>query len=403
MHLAGKRLMFLGGADFQVPAIERANELGVETICVDNRPENPGHAAALKSHSDVSTVCIAEVFGLARSESVDGIIGYGTDVAARTVSHVARELMLYANPEASIQTLTQKDEFRSRLGTAGIQAIAFHEIVTKPTFHASESDLPVIVKPVDASGSKGVTRVRSLREMRGAIERALTASRTGQAIVETFVEKLGPQICGDGYFQDGQIAFVEYGDGHFVPGSFAPIAESFPSVHDADTLRSTTLLLEKTLNACGYERGPFNLDVIIDKDRQPFIVEIGPRSGGNYIPQIIQHRIGVDLVDAAIRTALDPKFRLFPRPTPSAWPCVAGYMLQSATGGVFGQLRLSDRIQEHLLSQTLHIRPGAVVEPFVDGSNTFGNLIMGFETTGEMAATISEMNMLVSWSEHSHA
>lgn len=249
-----------------------------------------------------------------------------------------------------------------------------------------------MVKPVDSSGSKGVSLVRAAMDIEIALTYAYSESRSGELIIEEFVDKCGRQVCGDGYMENSKLAFIELGDGHFhdADGLLAPFAETFPSSHDDTALALLARKVETILAAAGYHRGPFNLDAIITRDGEPFIIEIGPRCGGNFIPTAIRRQTGVDLVAAVVEGCLDPSFMLNPsRKQVDRW--FACYMLHSRSGGTFRGILVDPSFRGQIVEKNLYLAPGARVTPFRTASDVIGNLILSFASQAEMAEGIANI------------
>jgi len=399
-----KKVLFLGAAPFQLPPIDYALRCGYQVVTCDNRPGNPGHRLAHRSY-DVSTVDAAAVLRIAEREQVDGVLAYASDVSAPTAAQVAWRLGLPGNPPTAVELLTRKDRFRDFLTQTGLQPLLHR------SFGAGERDAIrvyveqaarlMVIKPVDASGSKGVSLLDpdGFDDLR--VEQAFTESRSRTVVVEEFVPKSGHQICGDGFVEDGRLAFVDFGDGHFYEdGRFlAPFAETFPSLHPDSVLARAKQALERILRATGYRQGPVNLDVLITASGEPFVIEIGPRAGGNFIPTAISLRTGTDLVAAAVECCLDPGFRL-PRHPESPEGYVACYMVHSRTGGIFQGLRLSQELRRHLVATNLYLEPGGRVGPFLKASEAVGNLILRFDSSTQMHQMIRDMpaHCWIDWS-----
>jgi biotin carboxylase len=226
------------------------------------------------------------------------------------------------------------------------------------------------------------------------VAEAFARSRVGRVIVEELVEKAGWQVCGDAFVQDGEIAFVELGDGHFRDDGvyFAPYGETFPSRHTPPVLRQVRDLVARIVADVGFRTGPINIDVLITREGEPFVVEIGPRAGGNHIPTAICLRTGADIVGATVEACLDLQFQ-FPRDASPRKRPIASYMLHSRSNGVFRGVALSAEIERRLLESTLYVQPGAIAATFSTGSDALGNMLLGFDSPAEMEqvmATIDE-------------
>ncbi len=383
-----KSILFLGAAAFQMPPILYAKQAGYRVITCDNRPGNPGHAIADASYN-VSTIDSDAILEIASQENIAGILSFGSDVGAPTAAIVAKALGLPGAPIDTIERLTQKHQFRQFLNETNLQTLDTRSFTLEEVDAAIDwlrsVTLPYIIKPVDSAGSKGVYVINTLENITDHIENAFSYSISKRIIVETFIEKQGFQICGDGYMEDGKLRFVCFGDGYFYSGArfAAPYGETFPSTHSPAVLEAVSHKLEEILCAAGYQRGVFNLDVIVTKDNTPFVIEIGPRSGGNFIPTAIKLHTGVDLIAAAVESAIDSAYQL-PNASSSTTPPIACYMLHSQQAGIYEGVTLSPEIKQHIEHYTPYIAKGATVQPFHSGNFAIGNLVMRFNSPETM-------------------
>jgi biotin carboxylase len=391
-----KRILHLGAAPFQIPAIEYARRAGYSVFTCDNVLGNPGHRLAHQAFC-VSTVDEPAVLELARSLDIDAILSFGSDVAALTVAKVAHALGLPGANVEAVEILTRKSLFRAFLDRHGLQRqrfAAFHrgEAGAAAKF-AAGLGCTAVVKPVDSSGSRGVSVVRSGADLDAALEDAFAASRSGEILIEEHVQKAGTQVCGDGYMQDSRLVFIELGDGHYheAEGGLAPYAESFPSTHDRSRLERLERKVEQVLAAAGYERGPFNLDAIFTPEGEPFIIEIGPRNGGNFIPSLIRHRTGVDMIAAAAEASLDAGYSLDTANKRSdGW--FAGYMLHSLRAGTLSGIHVDARFRSHIVEENPYRRPGDHVVPFRTARDVIGNVLMAFDSQADMLEAIANFD-----------
>ena len=150
----------LGGSMQQIPIIKKAKEQGIYVITCDYAPENPGHKFADEYHN-VSTTYLDGVLELAKGLDIDGIVAYASDPAAPTAAYVAEKLGLPGNPYESVKICTQKDLFRKFLKDHGFNC-PVAEGYTSYEDALADIDkfrVPVMVKPVDSSGSKGVVKI----------------------------------------------------------------------------------------------------------------------------------------------------------------------------------------------------------------------------------------------------
>ena len=202
-----KKILMLGGSAAQVVAIRKAKELGYYTVLCDYLPDNPGQYAADKFYQ-VSTIDREAVLRVARAEAVDGVIAYASDPAAPTAAYVAEKMGLPTNPLRAVEILCNKDLFRAFLSSHGFntpKAAGFDDR-TEALNSLGSFRLPVIVKPVDSSGSKGATVLRNPDKAGEAVDFAFSFSRAHRIIIEEFIVKKHPYLIGgDIFVSDGKV------------------------------------------------------------------------------------------------------------------------------------------------------------------------------------------------------
>ncbi|MGB0931563.1 MAG: ATP-grasp domain-containing protein [Chitinophagales bacterium] len=395
-----KKILFLGAATFQLPPIQYAKSRGYTVITSDNNPDNPGHQLAERAYN-VSTVDKKGILKIAEKEKIDGIMTFASDVSMPAVAYVSEKLKLPgANYETTLR-LTNKAQFRQFLQREELQTQFFQSFESgeKETAMAylRLAKLPVIVKPVDRSGSRGVGIVRTLEEAERRINEAFEVSIKKEIIIEEYIEKQGRQVCGDGYMEMGRLLFVAFGDGHFYqdPRFMAPYAETFPSQHSISLLKKVAESLERILLKAGYYQGAFNLDVLITKEKKIFVNEIGPRCGGNYIPLLIQLTYGVDLVAASVEGCLNARYQL-PAPrffSPEGY--YASFMLHSLEAGNLKAVQLDNSLKNKVHAHHSFISKKSKVAPFYQAGAALGNIVFRFDTQKEMHQTMDRINELV--------
>src|SRR5690554_3072652 len=173
-----KKVLFLGGAPTQIPPIKYALEQGHEVITLDYLPENPGHKLA-HQYYNISTTDKEAVLEVARAEKINGIVAYASDPAAPTAAYVAEKMGLPGNPYESVEILARKDLFRNFLAKHNFnvpRSKAFYN-EDEARLWLDEIGVPAFVKPVDSSGSKGVTHLQNTEDFHAAFEHALKFSR----------------------------------------------------------------------------------------------------------------------------------------------------------------------------------------------------------------------------------
>ncbi|HSJ00886.1 MAG TPA: hypothetical protein VK956_00480 [Verrucomicrobium sp.] len=392
------KMLFLGAARHQVPAIEAALLQGFDVYTADNAPGNPGHRLAREAF-DVSAADVDAVAALAGRLKVDGVLGYASEVCARTAARVAWRLGLPGSPPDAVEALSFKDAFREITQSTGLQPLTWRSFWKADRDPAAEWTrslrTSVVVKPVDSSGGRGVTVGATLEKFPEAFDQALAASRQGRVIVEEQVVPVMGQFGGDGWMEHGRLKFLHCFDNETLPApdNGAAIWEMFPSRISHELQEVMRLHLEALLLACGYTCGPINFDGCFLESGCPFVFEIAPRSGGNFIPQQVQRQMGVDLTTACVLAAVDKGFQL-PVPQRSAPGFHATWVVHTRRAGKLRSVTWARELDPFLAEHVPYVGPGAMVRPFATSGDALGMLLLKFpsrETMQEVMARLPEL------------
>ena len=383
-----KKILLLGGSAQQVVAIETAKRLGYYTVLCDYLTDNPGQYVADSFHL-VSTTDLEAVLQVAKEEQVDGVLAYASDPAAPTAAYVAEQMGLPGNPFRAVDILCNKDKFRAFLAENGFCTPAAGGYTDTASalldLKAAKYRFPVIVKPVDSSGSKGVSRMDSVEEAGGKLEYAMSFSRGKRIIVEEFVEKYGYQIAGDGLSVDGKLVFRCFANDHFNPkcvNPFVPISASFPYHMPTDVQNKVHAEIQRLLTALDMKTCTYNFDLRIDKDYNVYLMEVAPRDGGNYIPDVIRYATGINLVECAVKAAMGDEISI-PSDTMQHgyWSYFAVHSLKA---GILKEVRIADAAKPKIIENHLIRKAGDEIFPFTGANTTLGCLLMKFDSMEEM-------------------
>ena len=383
-----KRILFLGGAMQQIPIIKMAKEMGLYVITCDYLPDNPGHKLADEYHN-VSTTDMEGVLELAKQVKPDGIVAYASDPAAPTAAYVAEKLGLPGNPYESVHLCTQKDLFRAFLKEHGFNCPKAKGYNTFEEAYAEIDNFkfPVMVKPVDSSGSKGVVKIFSKDELKAAVEEALSFSRGKRFIIEEFIVKKGYQVSGDGFSYNGKLVFTSYGNelysGQGGTRDYVALGEFWPSLLTKEQKDKVDDELQRLITALGMRTCAYNIEVILDENDTPYVIELGPRNGGSYIPQLIQYATGVDLVKYTILGALGEDCSdLHMAETKAA---VGNYKIMAHVQGKFKGIKWDPEFEKNnLLDVYCTAKPGDPVRNYQSTADSMGEIVYKASVLEEM-------------------
>jgi biotin carboxylase len=245
------------------------------------------------------------------------------------------------------------------------------------------SNSKFVVKPVDSSGSKGITySSANTSELNHAIEYALENSRAKRCIIEEYID--GDQIHGDGYVQNGKLIYKYLGDHFFYTKTrnFIPISTRWPcKYYGTRTLDVIINQVEGICNAIGYMDGPVNIEARVTDLGEVYIIEVSPRNGGNYVPIIQERLTGFDFMSKIIYSSLGLNLQI----TDRLYNTKVGayYILHSEKEGIFQDVRISDKIKDHIFFHKIFQNQGDAVHEYVGSNTTIGVVLLEFDSISE--------------------
>ena len=384
----------LGGSMQQIPAIKRAKEMGHYVITCDYLPSNPGHKYS-DEYVNVSTTDLEGVLKVAKEKQIDGIVAYASDPAAPTAAYVSEKMGLPGNPYQSVKLLTEKDLFRKFLKEHNLNTPLAEGYLTYEEAYQNidKFKFPVMVKPVDSSGSKGVVKIYNKEELKDAVDEALSYSRCKRFIVEEFIVKKGYQVSGDGFSVDGKLVFTSYGNELYSgkgTREYVALGEFWPSLLTNEQKKKVDEEIQKLITALGMKTSAYNIEVILDENDTVYVLELGPRNGGSYIPQLIKYATGVDLIDYTIWGALGEDCSSLKMAKTNG--VYSNYMIYSTESGVYNGIWFDEKFEkENLLEVHCTYTLGDKVTAYQNTTHSLGTILFKANSVEEMKQITDNM------------
>ncbi|WP_223701119.1 ATP-grasp domain-containing protein [Sutcliffiella deserti] len=381
-----KRLLLLGGSAQQVTAIKYANKSGCYTILCDFLQDNPGQYIAHKYYC-VSTTDKNAVLEIAIKEKIDAIVAYASDPAAPTAAYVSEKLGLLTNPYKSVETLAYKDKFREFLRINNFNCPRAQSFKNYLDVKEAIKDykFPVMVKPVDSSGSKGVVRVESTEELKDAFILAIEQSRQRKVIIEEFIIRdHSYMIGGDCFVLNGKVEFMGLLNCHRnnKVNPLVPVGKSYPVQVSDERIAQINKEVQRVVDLLEIKLGGFNLEIIFDKQGSLHLIEMGPRNGGNMIPDLLKMITGVDLVAATIDAAIGLDTIELPHTNKQLY--FATHNLHTSKSGIYKGIRINKEIENKIVKKVIYKKIGDTVQYFNAANNAIGIIFLKFESVEEM-------------------
>ncbi len=293
-----KKILVLGTGKPQGDLMRACKERGMEVFACSYKSGYPSEKDA--DHFELINITDAEsVKEYAKRIGADYVYSAGSDVAMPTALSVSEELgLVHFCPSEAALICNHKPSLRDALGN-GFPGNIRHIKVTSPELPHGVS-FPLMMKPSDAQGQRGVVRVDSYEEYKNNFERSISFSREGALILEEFVE--GCEISVNTFSANGELVFflpserVTWED---LPGGI--IHRHVLPLDISDELREKIRdLVVRTLQKLKIGSGPAYFQIMIDRSNEPKLIEVTPRLDGCHMWRLIKYSTGVDLMSMTL-------------------------------------------------------------------------------------------------------
>ena len=358
-----KKLLMLGGGFLQKYVIRKAKAMGYYVLCLDADPNAVGFDIA-DEHAVINIVDEEACLAYARDKQVDGVLTAATDFSVLTMSRIAEELHLPGINYQSAKVIKNKALVRKRLFEANADDTGISYEIDSVEDIADilpKIKFPVMMKPVDGSGSRGASKVEKTEDFVKAAEFAMNGSITHRAVAEPFIE--GKEYGVESFVDNGVIHVLGVMQKDMTePPYYAELGHAIPSGLTPELETKVKSCVYRAIFALGVNHGSVNMDLLITNEGNVHIVDVGARMGGNLIgSHIIPMGTGIDYMGNMIRAAVGDATNWKPewQPKPVATKLLA------LTPGIIKKLPNFDQIAaEYNVQIEHHLHEGDTITPY---------------------------------------
>jgi biotin carboxylase len=307
-----KKIAILGASYLQKPLVEKANQLGYQTHCFAWDNQEAVCKEVANFFYPISVLDKEAILQKCQEIIIDGIVTISTDICIPTISYVAEKMELIANSVHSSIIATNKDRMR--------RAFELHKVLSPKSvtltkieeWEKCELSFPIIIKPTDRSGSRGVSLVSTNDEFQFAFDRAMDESFEKKIVVEEFID--GHEVSVESISWKGKHYILAITDKvTSLPPHFVELQHHQPSLLPTNILNNIRLSTLNALEALEINFGASHSEFKINSNGEVYIIEVGARMGGDFIgSHLVQLSTGYDFLKGVIEISLnnfqEPKF-----------------------------------------------------------------------------------------------
>ena len=364
--------MFVGAGNYQKKGIEKAKEMGLLVIATDGNPDAPGlKIADLAYVIDVKN--FEENLEIARKNVIDGILTIASEVGVRTVAYICQELKLPGITMEVADRCTDKDFMRKVFRNANVPVPISHSVFDLQELiqKVEEIGFPIVIKPADSAGSRGVKKVENNYELEDAFYNAMSYSGKKKVIVEEFME--GVESSVEAFVCENKINILALSDKvRTAPPYLMDTTVIFPSAYPLEIQHNIIDIAKQAINAVGIKMGAVHLEIMMTSNG-PIPVEIAARGAGFKIySDILPNVTGIDILKATIQCALGDSADL------SKTKAMASVLkfIEAKPGKIKKIINL-DIAKEvpGIYEIEIYKKPGEIIRPLQSGDDRIGHII----------------------------
>jgi biotin carboxylase len=383
-------LLILGGSYADIPLIGAGKALGFRVITSGNKASDLGHAHAdFYAPADFSDR--HEALAVAKEHKVSAICAACNDFSALSAAFVAEQLGLPGHDSVSTsETVHHKDRFKAFSSQRGFTVPRAGGFTDKSMAFEFFKGLgtPALVKPVDLTGGKGISRVESASELERAIDFALRKSKAGRFVVEEFVE--GSRHGFSAFLVRGRVLFSFADDEYYYLNPYLVAGAATPSTVPEASLEKLTNEIERYADLLKLKDGIFHVQFILRRG-DPVIIECCRRAPGDLYLKLVEHATGCRYAEFVVRAAagLDCSDINQGR----ALGCYIRHCIMPGQKGRVRKVAINHSLKQHVVDQLMWWAPGdEIVDPL---THKCGIVFLRFDTVGQMQGVLSRINDLI--------
>lgn len=394
-----KKLLLLGGLRYLIPVIKSAHEQGYYVITCDYLPNNIAHQYS-DEYINANITDKEAILKIAQELQIDGIMSFAVDPGVLTASYVAEKMGLPGCPYKSVQILQNKVLFRNYLSENGfnVPKAKGYETYSDALQETELFNFPIIVKPTDSAGSKGVTRVDYVEDLKKAFDLAINNSVSDRkVIVEEYIEQLGFSSDCDSFSIESDLKFISFSNQYFDPKAenpYTPSAYSWPSFIDLKLQEELVSELRRLVKLLNLGTSIYNIETRVGINGKPYIMEVSPRGGGNRLSEMLRYGTNVDLIEMAVKSSVGDKLENIEMPVFNGY--WAEIIVHSDKDGVFEEIIIEDDLSENnIVEVDMWVKKGERVNAFRGANDAIGTLVARFETKDKMSEFINNQTKTI--------
>lgn len=389
-----KKILILNGSHSDIPLINAAKELGLFVITTGNNPNLIGHKYADKYvYGDFSNC--EEMLKIAKEEKIDYVCSCANDFGIISASYVAEKLGLggHDSYETTLK-LHHKDKFK--------QFAYENELLTSvgkgfddrsdALEYAFSLKYDLIIKPIDLTGGKGVSKATCDKEKEKAVDYAFSMSHAKRIVIEKFI--IGSYHCASVFLVNKKVVLF-YSDNEYSYHSPYYVATGAGPAKEIDKVKNIIVReAEKVANLLNLVDGKLHMQYIMDKDDNIYIIEYMRRLAGDFFCYPVSRALDIDAAKLVVMSecgydlssCIDSKLQK--RNT-------GNHVLLTPKNGIINNIIIDEKLRKNIFYEFIWWKPGYKVTNYQ--TDKLGVIFFDFDNYQEMIDVVENIDKYITY------
>lgn len=386
-----KKLLVLNGSSSEIMLIKAAKRLGYYVITSGNNPSLVGHKYSDEyQYGDFSNH--DEMIKLAKKIGIDAVVGNANDLGLLTSIRIAEELGLpgIRDKYEVSRVFHEKDLFKKLAENCGFRTpkSVMFDSEDDAIEYMYNSELPLMVKPVDLSAGRGVSQVEDYMSGIKAIKDAFELSKAKRIVIEEYLP--GRQYDFHTIIINKKVVFYSASNEFSFKNPYQVSCLTIPADHSESISRMLIDDIEKMAETMDIADGPLWVQYRIKNDK-PYIIESARRCGGNNMLDILSKGYNFDFGEWVVRLETGMDYNTFTEPLVHT-NCQAYQSLMAPCDGKIKEIYIDDDLKKHIYQQYYWYKQGEEVTNYL--YERWGIILFEYEKQEEMMSIATRIDDL---------
>jgi len=385
-----KKLLILNGSHSEIPLIQSAKSLGFHVVTTGNNPELIGHRYAdercFADYSDPDAV-----LEIARKFNVDAVCSCCNDFGILTASYISEKLGFPGHDSyTTTKILHQKDLFKKYSMENDIPtpyAEGFDD-VDKVLTSIKKRHFPLIIKPIDLSGGKGVSVIHSVEECPEAVNKSFSLSHAKRIVIEDFIE--GTQHSFSTFIVKSRVVFYFSDNEYSYLNPFFVATSAAPAVNVHDVADDLIHAIENIARALSLKDGIFHIQYLYS-NKKAYILEITRRCSGDLYPYPVDYSTGIDWAGWIVMAETGMDCSGFPAVTQKGF--CGRHCIMSPKNGIIKNVVIDKQIEKNIYDRLIWLKKGDRIDNYL--ADKAGVVLLKYDSMDEMMDKTARINQLL--------